>query len=1081
VERGRSGTVTVLFTDLVGSTELMTRLGETAFDDVRRTHFTAMRRTIQRTGGEEVKTLGDGVLAVFASAADAVACAVAMQQAVKRQALAVQAPLAIRIGLGLGDVSVEEGDVFGTPVVEAARLVEAARPGQILATAIVRVVAGGRTAAPFTDIAALRLKGLPEPVPVCEVGWESFPIAAVPLPTLLSDIGPIFVGRQAEVERLEQLWKEAVTGELRLALLAGEPGVGKTRLAAELAGRVHDLGATVLAGRCDEDLGVPYQPFVEALGHFANHSPADELAGRLGRYGGELVRLVPEMVERVSGLAPPLQSDPETERYRLFDSVAAWLAAASRDEPILLVLDDLQWAAGPTLFLLRHVTRSPDPARLLVVGTYRDSELGHDHPLVEVLADLRRQEGVERFSLIGLDQSGVTSFMEQRAGRTLADEELPLARAIYEETEGNPFFVREVLRHLAESGATHLPIEEQGIPEGVREVVGRRLARLSREANRVLRVAAVVGMEFEVPVLGEAEPLDEEDLISALEEAGDARLVVDAPGNRYRFAHSLVRHTLYEGLSAARRVQLHLRVGEAIETVHAGHLDEHMPALAHHWARAAAPRAETARGVSYAARAGDLAQAKLAHQEAVGYYRQALELMEVGGGDDAQRAGVLVSLGEAQHRMGDVGYRATVLEAARLAERLGDTECLARAALAGYRGLWTMSLFVDRERVAALEAAAKAREGREDLVRAQLLANLAVELMFDPDRDRRWALSDEALAVARRLGDRPTLGRVLLSRCAAIWEPGALALRRAHVGELLALVEDLGDPFVKVWAQLYGFETAMEAGDVDEADRLLAETQRTALEVERALRWFAEFPRAGRALFAGRLEEADVLAREALEIGRATQPLHEFRIHYGIQRFEIRVEQDRVDELLPNLMEAAGTGYRESLAMLAQTYCELGRREDARVVFDALKNDLPDVPSDPNWILAATRAAVVCAELGDRAAAVRLYRLLAPYSDRVAGQGIIWVGSVSHYLGVLAATLGRFDEAEAHLMAGDAAHERLGAPGWRARTRLEWARLLLARGQPGDAERARQLAGQALATARELGLSNVERRAAALR
>ncbi len=232
--------------------------------------------------------------------------------------------------------------------------------------------------------------------------------------------------------------------------------------------------------------------------------------------------------------------------------------------------------------------------------------------------------------------------------------------------------------------------------------------------------------------------------------------------------------------------------------------------------------------------------------------------------------------------------------------------------------------------------------------------------------------------MARRLGDRPTLGRVLLSRIAAIWEPGALAERRAHVGELLVLAEELGDPFVKVWAELYGFETAMEVGEVDEADRLLAEAQRTALEVERALRWFAEFPRAGRALFAGNVEEADKLAREALEIGRATQPLNEFRIIYGVQRFEIRVEQDRVDEVLPALIEAAGSGIPESRAMLAQAYCELGRLGDAREVFDPLVAVLPDMPPDPNWIIAVTRAAAVCAALGDQAAAARLYPLLAP-------------------------------------------------------------------------------------------------------
>ena len=336
--------------------------------------------------------------------------------------------------------------------------------------------------------------------------------------------------------------------------------------------------------------------------------------------------------------------------------------------------------------------------------------------------------------------------------------------------------------------------------------------------------------------------------------------------------------------------------------------------------------------------------------------------------------------------------------------------------------------------------------------------------------------------MARRLGDRSTLGRVLLSRIAAIWEPGALAERRAHVGELLVLAAELGDPFVKVWAELYGFETAMEVGEVDEADRLLAEAQRTAMEVERALRWFAAFPRAGRALFAGKVEEADRLAREALEIGRVTQPLNEFRIIYGVQRFEIRVEQDRVDEVLPALIEAAGSGIAESRAMLAQAYCELGRLDDAREVFDRLMAVLPDMPPDPNWIITAVRSAAVCADLGDRAAADRLYPLLAPYADRIAGNGVIWLGSVAHFLGVLATTLERFDDAERHLAAAGAVHERLSAPGWLARTRLERARLMIeAAARRRTLTRPGSSCDQVMTTARQLGLVGLERRAAALR
>jgi predicted ATPase/class 3 adenylate cyclase len=648
-------TAIVLFTDLVRSTELRSRLGEDAAEELRHQHDALVVSAVEASRGKLVKNLGDGIMATFVGASDAVGAAVAIQQAMARHNRSSSAALEVRIGISAGDVVFEGDDCFGTPVIEAARLCGAAAGGQILASEMVRWLARS-SGGTFTPIGSLELKGLPEPVPVVQVDWEPLPQSSVPLPAFLTDIGRIFVGRDSELQRLGQLWKEATAGELRVALLAGEPGVGKTRLAAELARGVHDEGATVLAGRCDEDLGVPYQPFVEALRHFADHSPL--LSGGMGRYGEELVRLVPELSERVPGLPAPLRSDPETERYRLFDAVAAWLAVASVEKPLLLVLDDLQWAAKPTLLLLRHVVRAGG-GRVLILCTYRDTELTHDHPLVEVVADLRRQGAVDRLSLSGLDDVAVRGLVEQASGGTLDEAGLALAGAVYEETEGNPFFVREVLRHLAETGAverreggwtTRLSVEELGIPEGVREVVGRRLSRMSGDTHHALRIAAVVGAEFELGVVQAAGNLGEETLLGAVEEAAGARLVSEVSSTRFRFAHALVRATLYESLTAARKVMLHRKAAEAIEAIHAGALDDHLPALAHHWARASAPAAETGKAVDYATRAGDRALAQLAHDEAVAYYRQALELLELteGGRDDDRRLELLISLGEAQ-------------------------------------------------------------------------------------------------------------------------------------------------------------------------------------------------------------------------------------------------------------------------------------------------------------------------------------------------------------------------------------------------------------------------------------------------
>ncbi|MGH8972787.1 MAG: ATP-binding protein, partial [Acidimicrobiia bacterium] len=482
-----SGTATVLFTDLVGSTELMARLGDVAFDALRGEHFDRLREAVTACRGQEIKNTGDGILATFTSAVDALAAAVAAQQATDRQARSAEVPVSIRVGLSIGEVAFEGGDVFGTPVVEAARLVAVARPGQILTTAVLKLLAGSRAGVGFTDLGPVTLKGLPDPVPVCEVDWEPLP-EEIPLPALLTGGGRIFVGRDEQFGRLQHLWKEAVAGERRMVLLAGEPGIGKTRLAAQLAEQLHGQGAPVLAGRCDEDLGVPYQPFVEALRHYSVH--ASEL--RLGRFGGELTRLVPELAESVPGLPAPLRSDPETERYRLFDAATAWLADASLDTPMLLVLDDIHWAAKPTLLLLRHILRSPEPLPLLIVATYRDSEVGRGHPLSDLLADLRRVPGIERIHLSGLDQQAVQAFVEAAAGHSLSEEEEFFTRTVWSETEGHPFFVAEVLRHLAESGAVAQDDtgrwrmagegEELGIPEGVRDVVGQRLSRLSDDA-----------------------------------------------------------------------------------------------------------------------------------------------------------------------------------------------------------------------------------------------------------------------------------------------------------------------------------------------------------------------------------------------------------------------------------------------------------------------------------------------------------------------------------------------------------------------------------------------------------------------
>lgn len=1081
-------TAIVLFTDLVGSTELRSRLGEDAAEAMRRQHDALVTDAVHANRGIVVKNLGDGFMATFAGAFDAVSSAVAIQQAIERHSRSSAAALAVRIGISAGDVVVEKDDCFGTPVIEASRLCGVAQGGQILASEIVRWMArsGGTN---FVPVGALELKGLPEPVPTVEVGWEPLPQSTVPLPTFLTDIGRIFVGREAELERLGQLWKEAAAGELRVVLVAGEPGVGKTRLAAEVARRVYDQGATVLVGRCDEDLGVPYQPFVEALRHFVDHAPG--LADRLGRYGGELARLVPEISEVVPGLAAPLRSDPEMERYRLFDALAAWLTAASYDEPLLLVLDDLQWAARPTLMLLRHVLRAGG-GRVLVVGTYRDTDLTHDHPLVDVVADLRREGGVDRLSLGGLDGVGVAAIVELAAGRALDDAGLALARAVYEETEGNPFFVREVLRHLVETGAverreggwtSRFPVDQLGIPEGVREVVGRRLSRLSEGANQMLRIAAVVGPEFEVGVVEAAGDLDEEALLQALEEAAGARVVIEVSATRFRFAHALIRATLYESLTATRRVTLHHKAAEAIESIHAGGLDDYVPALAHHWAKASAPVTDTARAVEYARRAGDRALAQLAHDEAARYYASGLELLDAGGTDpaDARRLELLIGRGEAQRRAADPGYRQTLLDAAHLAEQLGDAGALARAALANTLGhFWTGPFQVDADRIEVLDAAIEAVGADDPPVRARLLATLGLELGWDPDSSRRLRLSAEALQIAESLGDPETLAHVLLARDYTITDPENATERFNATTELLDMAEQLGDPVLASRALGLRFKASMELADVAEAERSLARNRALVAELgQPTLTWAARHHHATlRALHL----DADVEA--AVAAARELAPAGLQDLFANLQRYALGLEQGRAGEQEGWAREFLDRTHSPLVkACYAHILAVTDRIERAAAVFDELAATGFSHPRhNVAWLLFATECTWLCSRLDRKDCVPPLRAMLEPYADQLVvftfAGGV--QGSVALYLGLLCAKSEDWPAADSYFAAAAATHERIAAPFLLARTCVEWARMLLSRAQPGDNERAHDLLRQALATASELGLTAIERDAADL-
>ena len=639
-------TVSVLMTDLVGSTAIADRVGPEAAEELRTAHFGLLRGALERTGGREVKNLGDGLMVVFSSASQALACAAQMQQAVEARNRRSEEQLGVRIGLSLGEATVEDGDYFGEPVVEAARLCAHAAGGQIVVNALVRQLAGSRDGHRFRSLGDLELKGISASVSAFELAWAPAAEGRIALPERMRELPATgYVGRVAERERLQELWGQAREGSLRLALIGGEAGVGKTRLSTHLALQAHGEGATVLYGRCDEDIGGPYQPWAQALRHYVAHAPVALLRAHVERHGGEIARLAPDLGERVPELPAPRQSDPETERYLLYAAAAGLLEGAAAQEPIVLVLDDLHWADGPTLSLLRHVMTAGSSMRMLIVGTYRDSDLAREHPLTALLADLHRERGVQRLKLTGLQAEDVLALMEAVAGQDMEEEGRELAREITRETAGNPFFAGELLRHLTESGAiVHEDggrwrlvgeVSDLGLPQSVREVVGRRVERLGSDARTALSAGAVIGRDFDLDLLVAVVDLDETRLLDLLEEAVAASLLQESAGRagRFTFTHALVEHTLYEDLGRTRRARLHQRIAEALEEQCGEDPGERMGELATHWA-AAVVSANPGKALHYAQRAAERALAALAPDEAVRWYRQALQLQTQAPGDD---------------------------------------------------------------------------------------------------------------------------------------------------------------------------------------------------------------------------------------------------------------------------------------------------------------------------------------------------------------------------------------------------------------------------------------------------------------
>ena len=880
----------------------------------------------------------------------------------------------------------------------------------------------------------------------------------------------------------------ARSGNGQVVTIAGEPGVGKTRLCSELSQRVLDDGGIVLYGRCDRVVAFPYQPFVEALQRYVRHAPNLELLPT--DHATELARLVPELRDRLPGLGAPAVADSDTQRYRLFEAIADWLMFVAHEEPVLLILDDVTWATAPTLAMLHQISPRIAEGAVLCVATYRPQEASDG--LRDVLTAAHRRMPVESVALGGLPEEDVLAALRALLGESTLDPTVAaLGAEVWRESGGNPLFVGELFAKLLESGS--IQRGEHGwtaivgpdaitIPAAVGDVVLARKRALSDTTQQLLDAASVAGFAFDQEIVREVVDLSRGVLADALDEAERAGLVRCPGDEEYEFSHALVRDVLYDEQSRYRRALVHEAIARAIEAAHASCLGDHADDLALHYSYS--PSSDgAARGVWYGAVAAERASERFAHGEAVLHYQRAIRSLPRAhlADRDTVYCRLIVDLGIAQHRAGDPAALHTLLEGSKLAAAARDGPLCAKALLAGSRGIFSSTGSVEQERVDGLRSALALVGDTDSRVRAMLLANLSVELSFAGDHEEPDRLSDEATAMARRLGGPSALVPVLALRMVTLWRANRMRERLLLASELEQLCATYGRPQATLLAATMGCQAAMEAGEFETADRRLATIDEIAAALHQPLSLgYARLRQSIRAAIDGRLDDSERLADEAYQYAKASgQPdAHAFWVG---QVFNIRFHQGRLDEITDELTATADAypgivAFRAAIAMVAT---ELDRFDEARGALDAVFGaGGTGVPDDLNWLTTIAFATQAAARLGDQSLCAVLLQELLPYRDQFVDNASTFFGSVERYLGLALSCLNRHDEARVAFERAVAIHARLGAPILLARTRLEWGEAMIrANGGPTAGAMAKAQMDEALAVADRLDLRAISRRA----
>lgn len=892
------------------------------------------------------------------------------------------------------------------------------------------------------------------------------------------------VGRRNELAVLGEAASQTEQAGLQLVLVEGEAGIGKTSLVGSFVRDHCDPSQWhIVYSRCDEYIGEPFQPFRGLLSQLVDALPIDALAAHTASCGGDLSRLVPTLQDRVPAPVHEPGDDQATARHFLFQAAVDIVRRSTAPGPLLLVFDDLHWAEPTGLALLVHLVRELSDAPVLFIASYRDTGEDTSGGLRAACADLVRL-GAHRIGLAGLNESDLADLVHARVAESTGLDVSGLAERLASETAGNPLFAEHLLRHWADSasmdftsGALTLSGHSDGPSTTIRDLVLRRVGVLGPIGRDVLSAAAVLGTEFEEPVVAAMTGLDPFALDNVLDQAVRAGLVAAGSGGskRSRFTHAVVAWSLEADSGDRARSRLHAAAFDALSSV----LGVVPSRLAHHAERAGrigdAHRWTTA--------AGEAAMANLAATEAVGWFRRSLAHADELSLPDEERAALLVRLGEAEYRAGLPEGLDTLHGAAALAQRCDADDVLVQAAMAIDPGsIIRFGRFAPQQLVIA-EAAQARLAGRDVATRARVEGVLAQSLVHTDQVERRQAAAEEALRLARESGDPAVLVRVATDALMALWTPGNAAARCAIAEEAGANDELLTDPSLAATFAFGAFTAAVCAGDAAAAQRHAGRLATIAGEIdEPRARWTAAIVEAFNATMTCRFRDAERSLAAMLDIGTRIGEPETFAIFAGAS-FVLGTFEGRHAELLPlveQVMDSQPSVDRSFRAAHALLCLEVGRVEPGETLLrEAIERGLDTVPNDLVRSTTLLGYAVLALELGDAAAAGVLLPQIEPLGGEVSFNGVSSQGPIAAYIGKLMALLGRHDEAEHHLLVAVATAEAFGWEYHRASTLLALAQNRAKAGR-FDAEADDWLAA-AEAMCDTYGLSLWARRAATLR